>query len=183
MAKIVADADGLIKMGKSGALGRLLRAAEVLVPERVYQEAVVAGKRGLYEDALELERVLAEGPAEVVAEITADETLGERAGVLLEAASSLGAGEREALRLFLARRADAVLTDDRAFANLLAREGIGVLVPAAAIVALAEGGRMSVGEAEVALRRMEPLVRREAYEAAMQDLARVVQRVPEEGNG
>jgi predicted nucleic acid-binding protein len=173
MAKIVADADGLIKMGKSGALGRLLLAAQVLVPEKVYEEAVVAGKRGLYEDALELERTLAEGPAEVVPEGAADEPLGERAEALLEAASPLGAGERAALRLFFARRADAVLTDDRAFTNLLIGEGIRVLAATAAIVSLAEAGRMTTAEATAALGRIEGFVRRDAYEAAVGDLRRL----------
>jgi predicted nucleic acid-binding protein len=155
------------------------RVKPVLVPERVYEEAVVTGKRGLYEDALELERTLAEGPAEVVPEVGADKTLGERAAAVLEAAASLSAGERAALRLFFARRADAVLTDDRAFTNLLAREGLGLLVPTAAIVSLAEGGRMTAGEATGALSKVEGLVRRDAYEAAMEDPRRVAS---EEGN-
>lgn len=173
MAKIVADADGLIKLGRSGALGRLLLAAEVLVPEPVYEEAVVAGKRGLHEDALELEKALRGGVAEVVPEPSADER-DERAEALLEEAPSLGAGERAALRLFFARRAEAVLTDDRAFANLLLREGLTVLVPTAAIVLLAEGGKMSAGEALGALRKIEGLVRRDVYEAAMEELGRMI---------
>ena len=64
MSKIVADADGLIMLGKSGALGHLLSAAEIVVPRSVYREAVEAGKKEMYEDAFELEKVLGEGGAE-----------------------------------------------------------------------------------------------------------------------
>ena len=44
------------------------------------------------------------------------------------------------------------------------------LVPAAAIVALAEGGRMTVDDAREALGEIEPSIRRDAYAAAMEDL-------------
>lgn len=44
------------------------------------------------------------------------------------------------------------------------------LVPTAAIVALAEGGRVSVDEAREALAEIEPSMRRSVYAAAMEDL-------------
>lgn len=170
----MADADGLIKLGKSGVLAHLLEAADVLVPEAVYREAVTDGKREMHEDAYELERALRGGGAKVLPQAELGEPpIEERAGALLEGASSLGAGERAALRVLLAREADAVLTDDRVFANLLAREGLTALLPTAAIVLLARRGRMSAGEAAGALERIEGLVRRDAHEAAMEDLRRV----------
>src|SRR5215207_10154068 len=166
MSKIVADADGLIKLGKSGALGRLLSAAEIVVPRSVYREAVEAGKKEMYEDAFELEKVLGEGGAEVVE----DEQEEERAERLLEGVTSLGAGERAALHVLFAREADAVLTDDRAFLNVLGRAGIRTLTPAAAIVSLFESGRLSRMEAIEALGSIEELLREEVYEAAMEEL-------------
>ena len=166
MSKVVADADGLIKLDKSGALEALLSVAEVLVPEAVYEEAVVAGKREMYEDAFELERVLREGGAKVV---EAEEN--ERAESVLEGAPALGPGERAALRVSYGSRADAVLTDDRVFLGVLAGAGVKALVPAAAIVLLAGRGGLSVEEAEAALGRIEGSVRREVYEAAMEELA------------
>ena len=48
MSRIVADADGLMKLGKAGALAALLSVAELLVPEAVYAEAVISGKREMY---------------------------------------------------------------------------------------------------------------------------------------
>ncbi len=169
------DADGLIKLGKSGALGHLLEAAEVLVPEVVYGEAVTVGKREMHEDAYELEKALREGGAKVLPQAEPGEPPieEERAEALLEGAPALGAGERAALRVLLAREADAVLTEDRVFANLLVREGLTALLPTAAIVLLARRGRMSGEEAAGALERVEGVVRRNAYEAAMEDLRRM----------
>jgi predicted nucleic acid-binding protein len=165
MSKIVADADGLIKLGKSGALGRLLSAAEIVVPKSVYGEAVEAGKKEMYEDAFELEKVLGEGGAEVF-----EDQQEEQAEKLLEGVTSLGAGERAALHVLFAREADAVLTDDRAFLNVLGRAGIRTLTPAAAIVSLFESGRLSRMEAIEALGSIEGLLREEVYEAAMEEL-------------
>lgn len=142
VAKVVADADGLIKLGKSGVLGGLLSAAEVPIPGAMYAEAVEGGKREMYEYAFESERMLGEGGVEMVVEKE-----DERAEKLLEGTASLGAGERAALHALFAREADAVLTDDGAFLDLLGRSGVRTLTPAAAIVSLCESEGISRTEA------------------------------------
>lgn len=174
MSTIVTDADGLIKMGKSGALPALLSAATVLVPRAVWVEAVEEGKREMYEDAHVLERVLEEGGAEVVGH-EAHEEAEELFGA---SSASFGAGERAGLAAFFAHGADAILTDDRAFLTLLAGTSppVPALVPTAAIVALAEGGKMPVAEAKDALARIEHSVRADAYGAAMQELEKLEER-------
>jgi predicted nucleic acid-binding protein len=165
MSKIVADADGLIKLGKSGALAALLSVAEVLVPEAVYEESVVTGKQEMYDDAFELESELREGGAKIIQAVE-----NEQAETLLAGAPSLGSGERAALRVAYESEADAILTDDRAFLGFLAGSGIRVLVPAA-IVLLVERGALSVEGAVEALVRIKGSIRSEVYEAAMEDLA------------
>lgn len=176
MSKIVADADGLIKLGKSGALGALISAAEVVVPRTVYREAVEAGKKEMYEDAFELEKVLGGGGAELV-----EDQRDERAHRLLGGVTSLGVGERAVLHVLFAREADAVLTDDRAFLNLLGRARIKTLTPAAAIVSLFESDRLPRAEAIKALGRIEELLRHEVYEAAMEGL--IGSKEPKEERG
>jgi hypothetical protein len=165
---IVVDADGLIKLGKSGALPAFLGAARLLVPEAVWEESVEEGKRRMYEDAHDLEAALAEGGAEVVSYEAGEEV--ER--LLGGSDASFGAGERAALGVFYAVGADAMLTDDRAFLSLLAsaEPPLPAMVPAAAIVALAEGGWMTVEEAREALGKLKPSIRGDAYAAAMEDL-------------
>jgi hypothetical protein len=168
MYTMVADADGLIKLGKSGALLPLLGRARLLVPKAVWEESVEEGKRRMYEDAHELETTLAEGAAEVVSHEAGEEV--ER--LLVGSAASFGAGEQAALAVFYAVGADAMLTDDRAFLSLLAGADppVPALVPAAAIVALAEGEWMTIDEARDALGKLKPLIRGEAHAAAMEDL-------------
>jgi hypothetical protein len=165
---MVVDADGLIKMGKSGALPPLLGAARLLVPKAVWEESVEEGKRRMYEDAHDLEAALAEGGADVVSCEAGEEV--ER--LLGGSAASFGAGERAALAAFYTVGADAVLTDDRAFLRLLAGADppVPALVPAASIVALAEGDWMTVDEARAALDKLKPSIRGDAHAAAMEDL-------------
>jgi hypothetical protein len=168
MYTIVADADGLIKLGKSGVLRPLLGAARLLVPKAVWEESVEEGKRRIYEDAYELETALVEGGAEVISYQAGEEV--ER--LLGGSAASFGAGEMAALAAFYAAGADAVLTDDRAFLRLLADADppVPALVPTAAIVALAEGDRMTVDEARDALGKLKPSIRGDVRAAAMEDL-------------
>ncbi len=168
MYTIVVDADGLIKLGKSGALPTLLGTARLLVPQAVWGESVEEGKRRMYEDAYDLEGVLAEGGAEVVSYEAGYEAERLQGG----SAASFGAGERAALAVFYAVGADAVLTDDRAFLGLLAGADppVPALVPAAAIVALAEGDWMTVEEAREALGKLKPSIRSDVHAVAMEDL-------------
>ena len=152
----------------------MLSAARVLVLRAVWVEAVEEGKREMYEDAHVLERVLEEGGAEVVGHETREE-----AEELLRASSaSFGAGESAALAAFFAHEADAILTDDRAFLALLVgvSPSVPALVPTAAIVALAEGGEMSVAEAKAALGKIEHSVRAEAYGVAMRELEKLEEK-------
>ena len=138
------------------------------MPGVVWEESVEEGKRSMYEDAHDLEDALKEGGAEVVSY-----EVGEEAERLLGgSATSFGAGERAAVAVFYAVGADAVLTDDRAFLGLLvgAEPLVPAMVLAAAIVALAEGGWMTVGEAREALGKLKPAIRTDAYAAAMEDL-------------
>lgn len=168
MSMIVADADGLIKLGKSGVLPALLSATQVLVPQAVWDEAIEEGKRGMYEDAYILERELTAGGAEIV-----DLERSEEAEALLAgSAAALGAGESAALGVFFARGADAILTDDRAFFGLLASSEppVPALVPASAIVSLAEAYRLSLEGAREALHKLEGSVRKSVLAAALEEL-------------
>lgn len=171
MYKIVTDADGLIKLGKSGSLPALLSAARILVPRAVWEEAIEEGKRRMYEDAHILESTLGAGGAEIV-ELVEYGPSEEAEMLLRNSAAALGAGERAALALFFVRSADAIVTDDRAFLGLLAEADppVPVLVPAAAIVSLVEADRLSIEEAREALGKLEGAVRKSVLAAALGEI-------------
>ena len=138
MSRFVLDADGLIKMGKSGLLGALVGSHEALVPETVYEETVVRGKQELYEDTFELERPLEDESVPIIR--SNPEPQADR---LLESVTSLGAGERSALRLYFAEGVDAVLSDDRVFLNFPSRHSVPFVTPVNTVVGLAKSGRVS----------------------------------------
>jgi predicted nucleic acid-binding protein len=165
VSKFVIDADGLIKVGKSGLLGALVGSHEVLVPEAVYEEAVVRGKRELYEDAFELERLLED---EGVSIARSDPE--PQADRLLEGVTSLGAGETGALRLYFAEGADAVSSDDRVFLNFLSRHSVPFVTPVNVVVGLARSGRVSLREGLEALEKLSGFVRADVYERAKAEL-------------
>ena len=109
----------------------LVESHEVLVSEAVYEEAVVRGKQELYEDAFELERLLRDEEVPIIRL-----SLEPQADRLLEGVTSLGAGERNALHLHFAEKADAILSDDRVFLNFLDRNSIPFVAPVNVVVAL-----------------------------------------------
>ena len=138
---------------------------EVLVPETVYEEAVVRGKRELYEDAFELERLLEDEGVPIVR--SDPEPQADR---LLEGVTSLGAGERSTLRLYFAEGADAILSDDRVFLNFLSRNSVPFGTPVNVVVGLAKSGRVSRKEGLEALEKMSGFVRADVYERAKAEL-------------
>lgn len=165
MSKFVVDADGLIKLGKAMVLGALVKSHEVLVPEAVYEEAVVRGKRELYEDAFELERLLGNEKVSIIRP-----SLEPQADRILEGITSLGEGERSTLHLYFAEQADAVLSDDRVFLNFLGRNSIPFVAPVNVVVALTGSGRLSFEEGSKALERLSVYVRSEVIERARIEL-------------
>lgn len=165
MSKFVIDADGLIKLGKSGILGALIRNHEVLVPEAVYEEAVVRGKRELYEDAFELEKILKDGKVSAISASSEP-----RVDQLLDGVTTLGAGERAALHLYVTESADTVLSDDRVFLNFLDRNLVSFVTPVNVIVGLVRARQFSYEEALEALEKLSGYVRAEVYEEAKAEL-------------
>lgn len=176
MSKIVFDSDGLIKLEKAGLLDLLADRYHCLVPEAVYKETVIKGKKGLYEDAFEIEEIV----EEKIDCIKVEET--DKAKKILEIGdpTSLGQGEKRALGLYFQEEGDVVLSDDRTFLNLLARHEqttenireVPFLTPANVIVEMARKGIISSEQAREGLNRIKGLIRESSYRQALQDLDR-----------
>ncbi len=156
MVKLVLDADGAIKLAKSGALPRLCSVAKCFMPKEVYRE-VLRGKEKMYEDAFTVEE-LARGN-----KIKLADARGEHR-------SGLGAGEIEVLALFKEINADAVVSDDRKFLSVLEAEEIPFIIPSDAIALLAVKKIVSKQEAIKYLDKISHLVRRESYDAAREKI-------------
>jgi hypothetical protein len=161
--KIVCDADGLIKTNKAGVLAILVQHTEILVGPVVFHEAVTEGKARGYTDAVTLEQIIQHNVQQPAPQHP-------RTAQIMQSAA-LGAGEREALDLYMHEHADAILSDDRGFLIFLGAHQIPYLTPAAVIVALCDWGILTMQDATHALTLLRPLIRAEQYNAALADLA------------
>ena len=161
--KIVCDADGLIKTNKAGVLAILIQHAEILIGPTVFREAVTEGKARGYADAVTLEQIIQHDVQQPAPQHLRTTQVIQRA--------ALGAGEREALDLYMNEHADAILSDDRGFLTLLGAHQIPYLTPAAVIVALCNWDIMTIQDATHALALLCPLIRAEQYHAALAELA------------
>lgn len=161
--QVVLDSDGLIKLAKAGILGVLVNAWKCLVPRAVYTETVERGVEFGYPDALTIREAL---HADMVRPRARD----PRATALLQGKRHLGRGEHEALHLFLASRADAIVTDDAAFVSVLGHAGFRYLPPALVLVQLTRQGHLNREAALEGLEHMRAFIRAEVYTAARADV-------------
>lgn len=161
----MSDADALIKIGKAGFLEVLAEEAELIVGPEVYREAVIEGKSRGYADAYGLEQIV-DAHVRVTDKVSESQAQVERLAKEL----AIGAGEREALNLYLQEAADAILSDDRLFLGALDRLEIAYLTPAAALLWLVERGSLPREDALQALENLRPLIRGGQYKAALADI-------------
>lgn len=159
MKKIVIDSDGLIKLNKAGVLVKFLSLYKCLIPEEVYKEAVLKGKRELYEDAFELEKILKNMNVEILrAEFN------EKAESIIKGVTGLGNGEKAVLHLFFNNENAIILSDDRRFINLLEKNRIPFITPGNVLLHLVERGNISKAEGLESLERLRPYIRGVIYE-------------------
>jgi hypothetical protein len=158
---LILDTDALIKLFRAGVLEQVARAFNCIIPESVYQEAVIRGKARFYPDAEAIERI-------VMASVTVEPT-----SVMGIPELGIGAGETGVLALANQQQEKfATVSDDHRFLAILASQGIEFLTPTALIISMARQGILTLREAREALIRLQPLVRKDAYDQAMQELSK-----------
>jgi len=175
MSKLILDSDGLIKLQKAGLLKLLAERHDCLIPEAVHRETVTRGKEELYEDAFEIEEIV-EKSIELKKARKSDK---DKRVLSSGDPTSLGKGEKQALRLYFQEKGDAIISDDRTFLNLLEGnnqkseyEEVLFITPASAIVAMANKGIISNEEAKRGLEQIKYLIRRNSYRMALEKLDR-----------
>ncbi len=155
---LVLDADGLIKLHKSGVLTHTVSAFRCTIPRAVYDEVVVRGKAKLHQDAEVIQRTLDGAVAIMSVEGRRRRDFG------------LGAGELAILEVLGQKREAIVVSDDRRFLALLTEQGTPFLTPSDIVVILARLGILKRVEAQEALERLKPAIRAAAYWEARQAL-------------
>ena len=88
-----------------------------------------------------------------------------RAERSLALSQTLGPGERGALRLLFREKADVIVTDDRAFLNVLVRNRVPFMTPASLLIDLRRAGKIAREAAQTAAERLRPYIRREVSES------------------
>lgn len=162
---LIFDADGLIKLNRSGVLGLVTRNYGSLVPAAVYDEVVVRGALRGHADAADIGQIL-----ERFAEVTSPE-IGDGGHELDHLVSGLGAGETQALYLALQlRQGAAIVSDDRRFLGVLSDLSISFLVPSHIILGLVRDELLSVPNSKIAMNAPRPFIRQSDYLEALEEL-------------
>ncbi|MFW6305546.1 MAG: hypothetical protein ACOC1V_07200 [Candidatus Saliniplasma sp.] len=167
MSKIVLDSDGLIKLQKAGVLKVLASRCECVIPEAVYKESVEDGKKGLYEDAFLIEKIV----DDEIKRVKINRPIEELEKIEENKLDSLGEGEKEVFQLYFQEEVDAVISDDRAFLNILDRlSDIDYLTPCNAIYIMYKKGIITKKESLMGLNQIKDLVRFDVYQKVIKKI-------------
>ncbi len=164
MNRIIFDSDGLIKLTKSCCLMKILNNFQCSITEEVYDETVIRGMERAHDDAYEINELIKEGKLKV--ENTKNNKYVEN---MLEN-RTFGYGECSTLHLFYNSDAKAIVTDDRAFLNLLDNNNIPYIIPTDLIVRLYELKVMTKDESINSLDAIKIYVSWSNYDAARRNL-------------
>ena len=158
MRIFVLDSDGLIKLVKSSIVEHLLRRFSCFISSEVYEEVVTKGEVRLYEDAFTVEALIEKNLLKVR---RAEES--ERAKAVLRGKEELGLGEKTTLHLFFSLKADAAISDDKAFLKVLKENNIPFIIPSEVIPRFVKTKVISKEEGLRSLNMLKSYINKENY--------------------
>jgi rRNA-processing protein FCF1 len=144
--KILMDADCLIKLTKAGLKEDLSSLCRIIIPQAVYAEVVVAGKKKGCDDAPVVEDNVSDGKIH-----------------LLKIVSSANKGDNALVELFDRSSHTAVGTDDAKLAKRLQTNGIPFILPAVIILKLFELEQLSYDKALWMLDQLSAFISADEY--------------------
>jgi len=150
----------LIKLTKAGCLGKILGTIDCFISNKVYEETVINGIKRFYEDAFQIDRLVRTGKLKI------EETRNNEMAQNILKGSKLGKGENSTMHLFFNMNASAIISDDKAFLNILHQNNIPFIIPTDLIVRLYELKIITMEEFMKALDMIKPYVRKHNYDRA-----------------
>lgn len=156
MRALVFDTDGLIKLTRTEIVEII--PLPCFIPQEVFEEAVIEGKKRLYEDAFQIENMINRKRI-IVKKVEKRELL-----------AGFGKGESATLALYFQEKASAIVSDDKKFVAYLQKRNIPFIIPTEVIVGLVHKKKLEKSEGEEALAKIKPFVREENYNYALEAL-------------
>jgi len=151
------DTDAIVKLTKAGAKEPVSRAHEIVLAPAVQREAIDQGREGGHGDALLIERKVRRGRVA----LRAGRAVPQAEAILADL--HLGAGEEDALRLYLTARADIVVSDDLAFQHKLRSLQIPRFSSASLLLEMVQEKALPRSEGLLLLDRLAPHIANEEY--------------------
>lgn len=147
---IVSDSCSLILLEKADLLETLANKNELIIPNRVFEEAVEEGLKRNFMDAAKISQLIKNK------KIAVKEVFEKK-----DFPISLGSGEKEAIELFYQENADRIIADDKKVLNLCGILKIPYLTVHSVLLGLFEKGLL---DKEKAKRSLEILNREGRYQ-------------------
>lgn len=145
---IIANASTLVLLTKAGLIDNLLEVANLLIPQKVYEEAVVSGKKKGAEDAYKIEKLVQETRIQIkdVPKNEIDQ---------IQSLFNLKSGERDTIALAQSIDVQNVLTDDKKAINACRALDLKFTTAIDILVQLEIQGIIDLDKAKEALDRLE----------------------------
>lgn len=162
--KLIFDSDALIKLISAGLPREVFNYFKAYISEEVYSESVIDGKKGLYDEAYEIESLVRDN------KIFKKKTKPNSRAIKLLKEFNFGRGEESSIHLFFNIKADAIVSDDKQFLNFLFNNNVPFMMPVDIIVNLHKKSVMDKSIALKVLERLRPFIREKYYTEAKKQI-------------
>ena len=160
MYKLLLDSDALIKISKAEFLDAVAENFNVAVTEEVYYETVIEGKKGFYQDADNIDKLVQSGKIKI--------RIGRGYRKKKKPKQSFGIGEASVLQAY--QKGSLIVTDDLSFTAYMEKEQIKSISSAHLLLALVKKKKVKKDKARYCLEKLRYLIRKEVYELIRKDI-------------